>query len=86
MVADGQSVTEIRVRLKEHLKMTPEEAEQVHAKSGLNIFVNRVAWALSHLVQGKAIVLRSEGIYQITEGGKFILKGDPSELTIGELH
>lgn len=86
MIAVGNSVEEIRECLKEQFKITPDEAEQTHVKSGLNVFVNRVAWVFAHLVMGKVIVLKEEGVYEITERGTSILKGNPLELTIGDLH
>lgn len=54
-------------------------------KSGINVLVNRVAWALAHLVMGNAILLKRENFYQITERGLAILKENPRELTIKAL-
>jgi restriction system protein len=87
LVADGHSVEEIRERLKEQFKIVGIRAEQRgFPTSGRNIFVNRVAWALAHLVMGKLIELNHAGLYRITEQGKSVLKGNPSELTIRDLH
>jgi restriction endonuclease Mrr len=86
LIAEGHSVEKIRERLKTKFQITPLEAEQTHARSGKNIFVNRVAWVFSHLVQGKVIALKSEGVYEITERGTELLSRRPSELTISDLH
>lgn len=88
MVADGKSVEKIRERLKEQFQITAAEAEQIYAGSGDNVFVNRVAWALAHLVMGGLIrkVGITDGNYQITDNGIARLNGNPSELTISELH
>jgi hypothetical protein len=88
IVADRaeQSVEEIRKRVKDEFKLTDQEIKQTHPKSGNNVFVNRVAWALAHLVMGKAIAPERKGFYKVTERGVTILKGNPSELTIKELH
>jgi restriction endonuclease Mrr len=87
LTADGaeHSAEEIRERLKEQFKITPEQAKQTH-KSGQNVFVRDVAWALAHLVMGKLIEHREEGVYLITDRGTSVLKANPAELTITELH
>ena len=82
----GHSVEEIRNRLKDEFELTDKQIEQTHPKSGINIFVNRVAWALAHLVMGKALTPERVGFYRTTERGVAILKGNPLELTIKELH
>jgi restriction system protein len=79
------SVNEVRELIKEQFKLTPDELSQIHPSSGINVFVNRIAWALAHLVMGKAIVLGEKG-YRITERGLKILMENPSELTIRQLH
>ena len=82
----GHSVEEIRNRVKDEFRLTDKQVKQTHPRSGMNVFVNRVAWALAHLVMGKAITPERIGIYRVTERGVTILKGNPSELTIKELH
>lgn len=81
----GHSVEEIRNRVKDEFRLTDIQIKKTHPKSGLNIFVNRVAWALAHLVMGEAITSERPGFYRVTERGVAILKGNPSELTIKEL-
>ncbi len=84
-----QSLEEIRnhaVSFSEaNFNLTDAEAQETYPKSGTNKLVIRVAWALAHLVMGKAIERRERG-YQITERGLAILRKNPSELTIRELH
>jgi restriction system protein len=85
MIADRRSIEETRKSLKETFQVSPAEAKQKYPK-GQNVYVNTVAFALNHLVQGKAIVRIQEGSYEITERGREILKANPSELTIRGLH
>jgi restriction system protein len=59
-IGEGRSVETIRERLKEQFQITPAEAEMTHAKSSQNVYVNRVAWALAHLMMGGLI--RKAGI------------------------
>ena len=82
----SRSVEEIRERVRREFEVTPEELEQKHPKSGTSVFVNRVAWALAHLVMGLAIERIGKDTYRITGRGRNILQGGPSELTVGELH
>ena len=82
----GSSVEDIRKRIMEQFELTDQQIDQTHPASGMNVFVNRVAWALAHLVMGKAITPERKGIYRMTERGVAILKRNPSELTIKELH
>src|ERR1039458_8261354 len=86
LTAEGQSIKETRKRLREQFKITPSEAKQTHAKSGKNIFINRVAWAFAYLVMGKLIELKDKDAYRITDRETLVLNGNPSELTISELH
>jgi restriction system protein len=86
LTAEGLSITETRKRLRQQFKITPAEAKETHAKSGKNIFINRVAWAFAYLVMGKLIELKDKGAYRITEQGTVVLNGNPAELTISELH
>ncbi len=78
------SVEEIRKRIIEQFKLTRKEVEQEHPKSGKNVFVNLVAFALAYLNMGRAIIRKKEGVYQIAERGAAILKGNPTDLTIAE--
>jgi hypothetical protein len=88
IVADksGHSVEAIRNRVKERLELSDEEIRRKHPKSGTNVFVNRVAWALAHLVMGKAITQERSGFYRITDRGRAILERNSAELTIKDLH
>lgn len=82
----GHSVEDIRKGVKDQFKLTDEQTKETHPKSGMNVFENHVAWALAHLVMGKAITPERTGFYKITERGLAILNGNLRELTIKELH
>jgi hypothetical protein len=86
LTAEGHSIRETRKRLREQFQIKPAEAKQVHAKSGKNIFINRVAWAFAYLVMGELIELKDKNAYRITERGTSVLNRNPAELTISELH
>ena len=82
----GCLVEEIRLGVKTEFDLTDDQITQTHSKSGQNVFVNRVAWALANLVMGKAISLKRIGWYEATELGMKILQGNPAGLTIKDLH
>jgi restriction system protein len=86
LAAEGHSIKETRKRLREQFQITSAEAKQTHARSGKNIFINRVAWAFAYLVMGQLIELKDKSGYRITERGTAVLNGNPVELTISELH
>jgi restriction system protein len=85
-LADGteHESKEIRDRVAQELRLTSGEQEEIHPKSGLNVYVNRVAFALAYLNMGKAITKKREGMYQIAERGKQLLECGVSDLTINE--
>jgi len=86
LTAEGRSIKEIRKRLREQFQITPAEAKRIHGKSGKNIFINLVAWAFAYLVMGQLIEPKGKNAYRITKRGTLVLNGNPSELTISELH
>jgi restriction system protein len=85
-VADGNEhpVTAIRDRIAEELRLSLEELNGIHPKSGQNVYVNRVAFALAYLNMGKAITKKKEGRYQIAERGEAILASGVINLSIKE--
>jgi restriction system protein len=85
-LADGteRESKKIRDRVAQELRLTSGEQEEIHSKSGLNVYVNRVAFALAYLNMGKAITKKREGMYQIAERGKKLLERGVSDLTINE--
>jgi restriction system protein len=85
-IADGTEhrVDGIRERVAEELRLTKDEREEVHRKSGQNVYVNRVAFALAYFNLGKAITKKREGVYQIAERGKELLARGASDITINE--
>jgi restriction system protein len=85
-IADGteHQVEEIRNRVAKELRLTHDEQMEIHPKSGQNVYVNLVAFALAHFNMGKAIIKKQEGLYQIGERGKAILASGVTDLTINE--
>ena len=83
-IADGNEheVDEIRKLVAEVLRLTDDERKETHTKSGLNVYVNRVAFALAYLNMGKAITKKRKGVYQIAERGKAILASGVKDIGI----
>lgn len=77
-------VAEIRKRVAEELRLTDDELKEIHPKSGHNVYVNRVAFALAYFNTGKAITKKRKGVYQIAERGETLLAKGVSDLTINE--
>ena len=83
-MADGAEhpVEEIRNRVAEELGLTEDERKETHRKSGQNVYVNLVAFALAHFNVGKAITKKREGVYQIAERGRVIVASGVRDLSI----
>lgn len=93
VLADGNEhrVEEIRECMRTQFGITSNELEQKN-RTGVSVFVNRVAWALAHLNMEagpighpKAVVLIQKGVYRITDRGSSLLRHNPRELTIKDL-
>lgn len=81
---NNHTVAEIRMRMAEAFRLTPEELSQ-KLKSGSTVVANRVAWALSYLGKAQLITLAARGVYRITERGTAFLKNNPSAITAKNL-
>jgi restriction system protein len=77
-------VTEIRQRVADQLRLTDDDLKETYPRSGHNVFVNHLAFALAYFNTGKAIIRKSEGVYQIAERGEMLLARGVSDLTINE--
>ena len=86
MIADGLPVEQVREQLKHEFQITSSEAQKKYKKGQSTVYVNLVAWALAHLVMGRAIVRKGKGVYEVTDKGLEMLKSNPTELTIKDLH
>lgn len=86
MIADGteHTVEEMREHIVNEFEITDDEQAQKQ-RNGIPVYHNRVAWALAWLNMGKAITLRRNGVYQIAEHGRAILKGNPSDLSVKDV-
>ena len=86
-IADGNEhdVGGIRERVADYLRLSIDEREEVYPRSGQNVYVNLVAFALANFKRGKAVTKKRNGWYQITERGARLLDKGGSELTIEDV-
>ncbi len=84
IAADGaeHSTRETNEILALQFKLTPEERTTRPDSGGAFVFINRVGWAKSHLVQAGALLSRKRGVYQITDLGREILRQGHDRITI----
>lgn len=81
----GQSpIQELRARLAEQFKLTPEELAQ-RTPSGQSTLMNRVAWTQVYLLKAGLIERLTRGTYRITDAGRRVLESHPTALTIADL-
>ena len=87
LAGDGAEhpMAEMRERIAEDLKLTPDELAQ-KLKSGTNLFANRLAWAVSYLRKAEVLNPAGRGVYQITDRGKELLKQNLPKITVKTLH
>ena len=73
--ADGQehSLAEARAVLKEVMRVSEEDLQELLPSGHQTKFDNRVAWAKSYLVQAKILDSPKRGYFSITERGKELL-------------
>ncbi len=69
-------------KLAEIFKLSEDELNLRHEKSGQKIFHNRVNWAKVYLKQAGFIESPKRGVFRITETGREVLKGNPEKLDI----
>jgi restriction system protein len=82
--ADGKphSVAEIREAVVSMLAITDED-RKVMLKSGRQPrYVNRIAWALTHLAQAGLLTRPARGVTEITSRGHEVLQGYPDRVDI----
>lgn len=84
ILADGKErdTTELCDELAARLKLSGEQRNLRHEKSGVSIFRNNLTWAVSYLFHAQLLVKPRRGFSCITETGKKLLQKRPEEITI----
>ena len=68
--------------IAETLKLTEEQRNMSHAKSGVNIFSNNIAWVETNLLKAELISRPQRACYQITSAGQEILRKNPASINL----
>ena len=75
------SVAEIRKQISAELNLSDDELAERLASDTTTVFMNRIGWAVQYLKEAASIRAVRRGVYQITDRGSTLLKGNPTEVT-----
>ena len=75
------SVAEIRKQISAELNLSDDELAERLASDTTTVFMNRIGWAVQYLKEAASIRAVRRGVYQITDRGFTLLKGNPTEVT-----
>lgn len=78
----AHTLSSVRDRIAEELRLTDDELAQRQASGSQTLFANRIAWAVQYLKSAVLIKTVSRGVYEITDRGVSILKPQPGEITL----
>lgn len=76
---------EVRDVLAKQFALGPDELAQMLPSGKQTTFANRVAWAYSYLKQAGLISSPKRGVYEISDRGRAVLKGNPPRIDIAFL-
>ncbi len=79
------AVSEVRQQIANQLGLTEQEMTERLASGTTTLFMNRIGWAVQYLKSAGAIRAVRRGVYEITDRGCSLLKGQPSEITVKTL-
>ena len=68
--------------LARHFRLTDEELAQLLPSGRARLFVNRVAWAKTHLKAGGLLDSPRRGFYRITARGREVLRSNPERVDL----
>jgi restriction system protein len=87
LLADGRerSNAEIYECLADEFKLSEEEREKLLPSGKQRLFVNRIAWAKSHLKQAGLLESSCRGVYRITQSGVDVMARAPASLDMASL-
>ena len=82
--ADGADhvTKDIRQRVADRLKLTPEDIGEVLPSGGQTRFANRAAWAIVYMKQAALLESVRRGVYRITPRGQEVLAAAPDQLNM----
>lgn len=84
LCADGQEHTngEAIDALAKEFGLTDEERKQLLPSGQQSVFDNRVAWTRAHMKMAQLVENTRRGVFRITNRGKEVLAGNPSEINL----
>lgn len=68
--------------LADEFHLTPEERDHLLPSGNMTTIRNRVAWAVSYLVQAKLLQRPKRGYFTVSERGKQVLTNPPAKIDI----
>jgi len=85
--ADGQihSLQETYSVMAEHFKLSEADKKEMLPSRTQAIYKNRVAWARTYLAKAMLLESPKRGVFRITNRGKELLAGNPSDLRVKQL-
>lgn len=66
--------------LSDEFQLTPEEREHLLPSGNMTTIRNRVAWAVSYLVQAKLLQRPKRGYFTVSERGKEVSTSPPAKI------
>jgi restriction system protein len=82
--ADGaeHATKDIRQRVAQRLKLTPEDISELLPSGSQTRIANRIAWAHVYMKQAGLLASARRGIYRITPRGQEVLAAPPDQITV----
>ena len=86
-LADGSEVrlAEVRQRVAEAERLTPEDLRELVPSGGQPVLSNRVSWALTHMERAGLVTRARRGVYRVTPDGEETLSGAPDRIDMKAL-
>ena len=86
-LADGQAKhkSELYEPVSGKLGLTEEDKKILLPSGSQEVYLNRIAWALSFMKHAELIHSPKRGVYEITERGKEVLHEDPERIDVAFL-
>lgn len=85
--ADGKihSLQETYKVMAEHFRLSETDQKEMLPSRTQAIYKNRIAWARTYLAKAMLLESPKRGVYRITNRGKELLAGNPSNLRVKQL-
>jgi restriction system protein len=83
---DGEAnIVDVRTKLAEKFRLTPEELNQLLPGGRQTTFANRIGWARTYLGKAGLLEATRRGYFRITDRGREVLKQNPARIDIAFL-